>query len=73
MSHHIHHLYRKIRVYLRSRPQFLFSLSMAVLFYFALLPYFSATMRLTFSWNIFAWLYISFLLIKIINRKGRDI
>ncbi|HAD43856.1 MAG TPA: DUF1345 domain-containing protein, partial [Plesiomonas shigelloides] len=46
---------------------------MAVIFYFALLPYFSSTMRLTFSWNIFAWLYIGFLLRKIINRKGRDI
>ncbi|MEL4204447.1 DUF1345 domain-containing protein [Plesiomonas shigelloides] len=73
MRYHLHHLYRKIRVYLGARPQFLFSLSTAVIFYFALLPYFSSTMRLTFSWNIFAWFYIGFLLRKIINRKGRDI
>lgn len=73
MSYHLRHIYRKIRVYLRSRPQFLFSLTSAVLFYFVLIPYFSPTMRLTFSWNIFAWLYISFLLVKIINHKGKDI
>lgn len=46
---------------------------MATITYLCLLPFFSPAIRLMFAWNVFAWLYIIFLLVKIINRKAHDI
>ncbi|AIJ07029.1 MULTISPECIES: DUF1345 domain-containing protein [Edwardsiella] len=65
--------YRKIRHYLHGRPRFLFSILMATVIYLCLTPFFSPAIRLMFGWNVFAWLYILFLLAKIVNRRAHDI
>lgn len=73
MNRPFFHRCPRIRHYLHGRPRFLFSLFMATITYLCLLPFFSPAIRLMFAWNVFAWLYIIFLLVKIINRKAHDI
>ncbi|ELX8379717.1 DUF1345 domain-containing protein [Providencia vermicola] len=73
MLHYAIRVMRLFRHVFLSRPRFIISLFVAFATFFALLSYQNTMMSLIISWNAFAWMYLLFLFVRIMNHKAKNI
>lgn len=73
MLHYAIRVMRLFRHVFLSRPRFIISLFVAFATFIALLSYQNTMMSLIISWNAFAWMYLLFLFVRIMNHKAKNI